>query len=336
MGSDTTVGVTYTDPGVVEATVKGATITMGRDLQWTPVAATTVRMESHEVITIRLEEPTDVDGIEADFVHPLVNLLSLATRHTCGILSLRVRTDSNSRNANGIESETARYAHYATVIRDRPVLEQDKVERHELLFSMDTLGFEQTITRWFKMDEALRTVCDLVNSNWREGRYLTTGFLNAATALEGYHRSVSSKEKETAAQRGVRKTIIAQAPEEHRSWVGKGLKYAYQMDYADRVGGLIDRVGPRFESVIGNRHEWTRWVKAGRNSIAHRDPGMVDLEDEWLATIRITESISWLLVFLLLQDLGLNDDDLDNAVRYSWAWKSVQRQLAEAVPSLFA
>ena len=344
---DRTVGMAFTDPGVVQATVSGAEITMGRSLNWTH-GATTVRMDSHEVIRLVLREPSDVDQIEGDYIQPLANLLSLATRHPCRVLSLEVRinslpaatgcvgSDRDDQDESVDGDDDLSFPRYATVIRSRPAFEQEEeVWPHELLFSMDTLGFERTITRWFEMDASLRTVCDLVNSMWTERGYLTTGFLNGATALEGYHRCVSGKEKETSEQRARRNKIVALAPHEDRDWLDGNLRYAYQMDYADRVDTLIDRVGHRFESVIGNRAEWIRWVKAGRNSLAHRDPKMVDLEDEAVATIRITASISWLLVYLLLQDLGLSDVDLDKAVHNSWAWKAVRPQLEAAVPSLF-
>ena len=76
-------------------------------------------------------------------------------------------------------------------------------------------------------------MCDLVSSLWRRGGFLTTGFLNAATALEGYHHSVSAKEKESSEQRARRKRVVSLVGEEDHDWVNDHLRLAYPSWFVD-------------------------------------------------------------------------------------------------------
>ena len=67
----------------------------------------------------------------------------------------------------------------------------------------------------------------------------------------------------------------------------------------------MNRAGERFSVIVGNVAEWSSWVKNARNGVAHRDPGMIDADEEWRTTIRITETIKWLMTCSFFEDLGL-------------------------------
>lgn len=74
------------------------------------------------------------------------------------------------------------------------------------------------------------------------------------------------------------------ALDDERSWLKEQLAFSHEPTFAERVHEVVARAGPLFPPAVGNVDAWRRWVKAGRNSVAHRDPEMVDLDKEWRTT----------------------------------------------------
>ena len=93
-----------------------------------------------------------------------------------------------------------------------------------------------------------------------------------------------------------------------RVWLQEQLAFSHKTDFDERVRQVMEFVGPRFEEAVGSPVEWRKWVKQARNSVAHRAPGMVNIEDEWRTAVRVTESIRWLLVLVMLNELDLRED----------------------------
>jgi len=101
------------------------------------------------------------------------------------------------------------------------------------------------------------------------------------------------------------------------------------------AASAVERAGPLFPGLVGNVAKWSKWVKDGRNSIAHRDPTMLDIDGQWRITIRVTETIRWLLILTLLRDLGINDEVIEARVRQERGLESAREHLKEAMPDWF-
>ena len=124
------------------------------------------------------------------------------------------------------------------------------------------------------------------------------------------------------------------APEDW-SWLSQQLAHSHEPTFAERMTAVLGRAGPRFGEAVGNPEEWQRWVKNGRNAVAHRDPGMVDVDKEWRTTVRIIETIKWLMTLVLLHDLELPEDVIETGLRQQRGLVSASRSLREEKPEWF-
>lgn len=117
--------------------------------------------------------------------------------------------------------------------------------------------------------------------------------------------------------------------------------FVLQVDLAgDRVtvarsGATAARAGPLFPPAVGDVDAWRRWVKAGRNSVAHRDPEMVDLDKEWRTTVRVTATIGWLMTLVLLRDAGIPDAVIETGIRRERGLEAATQHLREVKPDWF-
>ncbi len=80
---------------------------------------------------------------------------------------------------------------------------------------------------------------------------------------------------------------------------------------------------------------WRNWVRDGRNSVAHHDPSMVDLEREWRTTIGVAASMQWLLILVLLSDLSIPDAVLEEGLRQNRPLEQVEGYLRSVKPEWF-
>jgi hypothetical protein len=97
----------------------------------------------------------------------------------------------------------------------------------------------------------------------------------------------------------------------------------------------VERAGPLFPPVVGNVVAWIKWVKNARNSVAHRDREMVDIEKEWRTTIRVTATIEWLLRLVLLRDLQIPDSVIHKGVRDQLGQEAARELLHRERPDWF-
>ena len=151
-----------------------------------------------------------------------------------------------------------------------------------------------------------RPVSDLVSGLWGGTRNISNRFLDAASALEGYHRH----------------KFPAETPNK-------------RTPFADRVDALLALAGPRFAAAVGDPVAWRNWVRDARDSVAHRDPGMVDLEQEWRTTVGVANSMQLLLVLVLLADLAIPDSVIAEGLRQDRSLEVVPRYLQSVKPEWF-
>jgi hypothetical protein len=280
-------------------------------------------MHSNEHITFAFDRPLDVETISHEYIRPLGNMLMLSSRRSCPMLELRVGFDESWFRNN-------------IAVLSRRLSDTNERNRNpsELLFRLDDLGFDSTMARWFELHQQLGIVCDLLASLRAPGN-LASHFLDIASALESYHRRTHRRDKASRDHKARLQRIYQSVDDTDSGWLREQLRFSHQPTYMSRLQDLLADASVHIQPKIGDPEKWATWLKNGRNSIAHRDPGMLDVEKEWRATHAVMRSAEWLLVVLLLQDLGLPQSKIELALQRQQSWGFLSESLREAVPTLF-
>jgi hypothetical protein len=177
----------------------------------------------------------------------------------------------------------------------------EEMHSGSMRFTADTLGFDVTVRSWWSLHPDFQVIMNLHEGIDASRGFLAERFLTAATALEGYHRT---------------------------KYPGPRIKYA------DRLRVLAERAGQTFQAGIGVPGRWEDAIVAGRDGLSHRDPQMINVEDNIERAVWLIESMEWLLTLLFLQDLGLSLQQRELALA-NGTWGQIVPILRQKVPDLF-
>lgn len=319
-----TESITFHQPETPRAEIEGATISLWRGLTTHRHDLALASMTSHEQAHFTFTKPLELDAVLHDYVRPLQNLVELAAAAPSPVLELNLRCEGDGDFASPVSL-------WSSIELSPPEPEHS----FQMLFHADDLGFEQTVRRWWEMHRQFSVVIDLLGSLRARQGYVSNQFLNGAAAVEAYHRRRVGQAKKSDAHRARLAQIVQAAPAEHRAWLKEVLAFSHEPTYVNRVAEAARWCGPRFEDVVGDVEKWAKWVKDGRNGVAHRAPGMVDVDREWRVTVRVTATLEWLLILLLLQDLGLDDTMIAKGVKANRRLAGVRELLAAVKPEWF-
>ncbi len=293
--------VVFTDPGELTADLPAAKARLWRG--WDQSAGegnlSSLTLASDECVQFDFHTPLDLAAIDHDYVRPLRNLVELAAAARSPTLELAVTPDGADTTL----------APTGTVLSAAPL--RDVPQPKPWLWFLFTLGdvdFSTMVSRWWRLHSEIGVVPDLV-AELSDPGYVGNQFLNAASAIEGYHRHRQKKQKASPEHKARVKRIVDAAPVKDHTWLMTQLAFSHQPDFAERVEEVAALAGPPFAKAVGDPERWRTWIKQGRNSVAHRDPSMVDLERDWRTTVRVTATIRWLMMLVFLRDLGIPDSD---------------------------
>lgn len=315
--------VTFTPPEVKTTEFEGTKISLERTWQQQS-GLSMVKTESHEALILTFRTPVDLEELLHDWVRPFLGLLELAANSPSAILDLTIWTpgDDDLRTGLNVLSSVSRRS------------EQPVRNWFQMLFLLSDVGFESFVPGFLALHKELGTVFDLMTAIKGRG-YVSNQFMAAASAVEAYHRRQFGKGKASKDHKELLARVVSAAPPADQAWLKEQLRFSHEPTFAERINAVIERAGPLFPGLVGNVAKWSKWVKDGRNSIAHRDPTMLDIDGQWRITIRVTETIRWLLVLTLLRDLGINDEVIEARVRQERGLESAREHLKEAMPDWF-
>lgn len=319
-------GVTFTNPGVLTADLPGATATLRRSLVSHDHLFSYVTMESDEWVDFDFQKPTGLEALMRLYVRPLESLITLAAVQNSVPLDL---------TAVPVEEgdDTAPVRILSEIDRDflapKPFV--------DMLFDLRDVTFEELLPAWWQLycDKEMAIVVDLLESLDGPG-YPGPQFFTAASTIEAYHHRQFGKPKVSPEHRQRLDRINEKAPVEDRAWLKEKLAWSHVPSFAEVIDEVVDRAGGLFPPAVGNVTKWRRWVKEARHSVAHRDPSKVDVDRDWRTTVRITPTIRWLLVLVLLRDLGLSDEVIEAGVRNQGGLAAATENLQTEKPEWFS
>jgi hypothetical protein len=316
--------VTFSDPGQLTAELPGATASLWRPWGREGGGLSSVTMTSDEWVYFDFDTPIDLEAVEHDWVRPLRNLIELAAAKRSPVIELTVLHE-------GADVYTSDASVLSAVSR-RP-LPQPK-HSFQLLFTLDDVDFLNIVPAWWKLHSQIGVIADLTAA-LRGGGNASSQFLTGASAIEGYHRHRHGQVRAPAEHKARVKQIVEAAPVDDRAWLKQKLAFSHEPTFEERVDAVVTRAGSLFPPAVGDVDAWRRWVKAGRNSVAHRDPQMVDLDKEWRTTVRVTATIGWLMTLVLLRDVGIPDAVIELGIRRERGLEAATQYLREVKPDWF-
>lgn len=319
--------VLHTQPPNLEAQLPHAKATLWS--QWgetiDAVALSEVSMTANEWVLFDFDAPLSLEAIQHDYARPLASLLELAGNRSTAVLEVVV-TPENAGDQEKPWSVLTWETRGAVPSPRHPA---------ELVFTLNEVDFATVMPMWWRLQPDIAVVTMLMSS-LRHSSSVANQFLNAASAIEGYHRHLMGELKPSEEHKACQQRIRKALDPADWTWLGRLMKHSHEPSFAERIEAVVERAGPLFPPVVGDVKAWRRWVREARDSVAHRDPGMVDIEAEWLTAVRVTETIKWLLTLVLLHDLEIPEQVITAGVRKEGGIFHAQELMKRQRPDWFA
>nr|WP_257494228.1 HEPN domain-containing protein [Actinomyces wuliandei] len=242
-------------------------------------------------------------------------LVALATHQAAGVLWVRLEpTDSEigslsgrSRSRRGVD---LLYAPFAVGAHDSKA-----VDAWRILFSCDSLPFEEILPRWCEVRERLLPAINMIMGL----RYGSTSFvenrlLTAVGAAEALHRRLGIEEKPFPDDefKKVRSALLKQMPEEYRRIFKSEIRN--DLTLRDRLQQLAGRLDPGVvDLLVPDVGHWAGRAVRARNDLAHEGSTPKHSLEELAAVVDVTTVVVLLNV---LHELGLPAERQREIVRY--------------------
>lgn len=315
-------GVTVAMPDILTAEIKGAKVFLGRSLQ-RETDLSHFKFSSDEWIGFEFSDPFDIETIEREFSRPLRYFLELASNVSCPQLGFE------------LTAEGAAVTDLPATVLSSLHRGHTSATRHsfQLLFNLSDTNFETVIPMWWQLQEEIGVVTDLWAS-LRRRSFVGNDFMNAATAVESYHRHRHPTQV-TDSHKSRIKTILEAVPEDDREWLKGFLNNSHEPSFSNRMDDVVSEAGDFFTAAIGSPKSWRNWVRDGRVGTAHRGPNMINVDSEWTETIVLTATVQWLLTIVFLEAIGIADTVYEQRIQ-QWGdlnWYSTR--LHELKPAWF-
>jgi hypothetical protein len=253
---------------------------------------------------VTVEKAVPLDRLAEAFVSPLQDLVTLGTAVSCPITHLRV-FDANYR-LQGTDHELQ-----VEVLIDshRAGLDVDSVLfPHEMLFRANMLGdrFADAIGAWLKAWQDLRSTCGLMFGPEYVGQTMFDNrVMNAVQAAEALHAvrfsslEVSPDEYEQRVA-----AVLGSAPDAHRGWLERKLRFGNQVDLGRRLNELYDHVRGVVSRLEPDRAKFVGLLVKSRNDLAHR--GSLAPNTDLARLHHAVESLTYTVKACLVRELGFD------------------------------
>ncbi len=188
----------------------------------------------------------------------------------------------------------------------------------EMKFSPET--FERTLCQFLNGFDVLRDIYLLVYENLGTYRKFSTNqFLNAAQAIEAYHRNIHNKLKISSEEsKALRARIKKSITKDDYSAIANSLAFLDQMSLKERLDDLITLYGTKFFIHIGFDEDFCKKLRDTRNLYTHLSgsskKSIFTSSEVYYATVKINV----VLTFMLLVHLGLDQKELEQAMIKFW------------------
>ena len=326
----TGLAVRYDTPSALVARVGTAEIHLAAG--WKSGVPSTGSMTLSETwsFEIVLDKPTTLSLLLGGWVERIRDFVSFCADRPCAVTSVRVGGPV-TLVPSGAGHRLAE-VHLPWIPSPTGALKTLHHEDPVLLIPTDSDEFQSLMQKWVDVCEELEVVLDLhYASDYAGFVYGETRFMNAAQAIEAYHRRRFARAPDEI-DLSRRAIAIEACPEGARSWLEDKLRYSHEPSLRRRIKDLVAFAGaavsPFWKSGKERSNLVTRLVDA-RNALTHWDPeSTVDFDGRELRSL--SAFLSLLLTACILRELGFTEEEASAALSRNRRYQFEVSQFAEA------
>jgi len=259
-------------------------------------------------LKVGLTVAVPIEQLIEDYVMPLVDLVSFATRRSNAIERVTVRTPSVTREIAG-KSERVDLE-FLTEWIVKPGSLAERLFAHHMNFAAGdaSMGFDELLRGWFKLHRTLRaSLAPYFGLLYAPPTYVNLRLVSISQTLEAYHRTrmgsrrAMSKEEFAA----LKKVLLDACPPVHRAFLQKKLGYLNQLSQVERTTQLLDRVQVPLRRLLPTRPKFAEEFIAARDAEAHPEgtQGKVD----GVLLYDLTATATYVFEANIMLDLGFEE-----------------------------
>jgi Apea-like HEPN len=267
--------------------------------------------------------PRSYRELERTLIRPICTLLTLATGE-------RIRPSHVQLSPH---PGTWWPVYTASQADDNPTVADPLIRPSDI--SIDVLA------TWLDQAHVLGPLPAGIASLWETNLAVETQVLILTTIAEGLHRALHPEALRFTREHGrtIRTIAVAavrQIDTDAADAVNGYLDYVHEVGYGTRLRDLAARAEELVPGITGDPTRWKNLVYATRNKYAHQP------STEWLdeadidRVLAVTQSLSWVLRLLLLDQAGLDPGLISNRFRLSEGYSFFISDAAEWQPRIYS
>lgn len=305
--------VTYKSPDKIVADLGQAKISTAEGYAYSNRNKLTQGISLKSTMSLEIEVVEEIYFEEwiNQFINPLQDFLTLATRRSNAVTKLSLYTNQNQiQSADGTLRDFATTVYYRKpAARNLKTLKTIDIRNMLFGFQDISVELEQILKTWLSKRDEYRSTMDLFFAiEYSSGTSLNNEFLNLSQALEVYHRQRFNSTVVPESEYGEKKRrIIEGVPKEHRAWLAEQLAHSNQPRLFQRLLELLKHTEKVVSKLITNSGDFSRKVTDTRNFLTHysrRSKNVMDGEE----LFRATQCLSYIIQACLMLELGLSEE----------------------------
>lgn len=189
-------------------------------------------------------------------------------------------------------------------------------------------NFETVIDSWFEKNELLKPVYNLFFSSFfRSDQYVETHFLNMCQSIEVLHRRIFEgkhlpKDEFKKQIKPIKEEISKISNEVLRQKVLSLIGFVNEFGLSDRIEELLKSIPESFKTTYLFDDRFRKDIKDIRNHLTHYEgeSNYEFYENNPKALFTRVEQMKIILMYFLLIQLGLTEDQIKNAFDFKFAY----------------
>lgn len=255
----------------------------------------------------RPSTPLPLAELAERYLFPYRELITFATGTPAVLEEVTVRTPDVTDDATGAARMTELQVFHQFLQPAPNFRQHEAITPTEMVFALSdwTGDLGSLLSAWLlgtnRTRAALRAMFGLALA---PPRWMDTTAMTWAQAIETYHRDSFSGSPATTDALKRWEEVLAACPEEHRVWLERKLRHAFEPHLHQRITEVARRSRPVIRELLQRFKGFAFHLKEARNAYAHL--GSAE-GASGLHLHRLCETARWVLTANVLLDLGFSE-----------------------------
>lgn len=338
VGSKSSYSLVYESPAPLAMQTSLGSVTFSTSMERARYSLRQLTLQQHVVCEFSGAGDLPLNVWLIDYVHPLQQLLSLATSRPNRIMSITGYSHKvqipfdifaltrmmNLKQPPVPEPERPIFILPNTLVSFDEIEEQS-LARHMMLFTLADVRDElaDVLNGWFAASQSLDSVYSLYfGVLFSEEMGTQQRFMNLVQAAESYHRRRFPNEVLPESQHEARlASILEAAPTEQRTWLQEKLQYSNEPSLKKRLVELFARAEVSLATLVGDTNKkqkaYAQRVTDTRNYLTHYNEALRSRAATGDDLIQMTRVIELLMQVCFLRELNISPERCEALLKQS-------------------